>query len=198
MLKKIQGMMLCCVAMTQAEFLIQGSFSVQMPERVFKLADYPVSYESRDPSPYDVSLGYMLSFREMAVMPVMLEGKASTLESYLNAGELESSEIAPFEVLLKPGLRLVDSDVYMIIGYQLGEFTQNVQANGHDLELRVKPNFYGAGYTKMLSDYLDYVVEAKVYYKSTYSYGFDFHAVDWDPNLTISDSRVRVGLRFKV
>lgn len=181
----------------QAEFLVQGSFSVQMNDRMMKLSGYDVSYDKSEISPYDVSVGYMLAFKDVAVMPVMVEGKASTLDSYLNTGDVEVGKLAPLEVLVKPGLRLTGSDIYVILGYQLGDFKQNIE-QGHKVELAVKPNFYGAGYTKMLSDYLDYLAEVKVYYHSSHSYAFDFQKTEFDPQLVISDARVRLGFRFKI
>lgn len=182
----------------QAEFLVQGSFSLQMNDRVMKLSGYDVHYDRTEVSPYDVSFGYMLAFKDVAVMPVMVEGKTTTLDSYLNAQDVAVGKIAPLEVLVKPGLRLTGSDVYVILGYQLGDFTQSIEHEGHTIELAVKPNFYGAGYTKMLSDYLDYLAEVKVYYHSNYSYGFDFQNSEFDSNLVISDARVRFGFRFKI
>lgn len=182
----------------QAEFVAQGSFSVQMHDRIMRFSGYRVNYDRQEASPYDLSFGYLLSFKDVAVMPVMLEGKMTTLESYLNAKDLQKDKIAPLEVLLKPGLRLTDSDVYVIMGYQLGDFRQSIHHDGHDIELSVKPNFYGAGYTRMLSDYLDYLAEVKVYYHSNLSYGIDFQNRELDPNLTIADTRVRFGFRIKL
>ena len=181
-----------------AEFLVQGSFSIQIYDDLAKMSGYNVKYEDKNLSPYDLSVGYMFNFRDVVVMPVMIEGKSTTLESYLNIDEIDSDKIAPLEVLLKPGLRLTDYDVYMILGYQLGSFSQKVEEDGHEFELKVKPNFYGAGCTKGLSDYMDSFTELKVYYQSAHSYGVDLSNLSLDPNLTISDARMRIGLRVKI
>jgi len=183
----------------QAEFVVQGSYSLRMYDNLVKMSGYNVQYDhGYSASPYDISLGYLFNFKDVAVVPVMVEGKVTTVESYLNAKELKSDKIAPLELLIKPGLRLTGSDVYMILGYQMGEFKQSVKVQGHELELRVKPNFYGVGYTKMLSDYLDYLAEVKIYYQSDLSYGVDFEKFEMDPNIKISDARMRLGFRIKV
>ncbi len=181
-----------------AEVLVQGSFSLQVNDSVARLSGYKVSYSEAAKSPYDLSIGYLFSFSDVVVVPVMLEGKATTLESYLNTGDMKASEIAPLEVLLKPGLKLTGSDVYVILGYQLGNFNQKVETGSHSFELKVNPTFYGAGYTKSLSDYLDYLVETKVYYQSAHSYGFNFSDMTIDPNLVVSDAKLRFGIRLKV
>lgn len=186
-----------CAVPVQAEFVLQGSYGVQMSDRIARLSRYEVKYEDVTKSPYDVSMGYLFSFKDVAVMPVMLEGKKTTVESYLNPDKMTKNEIAPLEVLVKPGLRLTDSDVYMILGYQLGTFKQHIETNGHEFELRVKPNFYGVGYAKSLSDYLDYLAEVKVYYHSNHSYAFDFEKGELDSNLVISDTKLRFGFRVK-
>lgn len=182
---------------SQATFLAQGSFSLQVNDSITKLAGYNANYSETAKSPYDLSVGYMLSFRDVVVMPVMIEGKITTLESYLNTDEMEAADIAPLEVLLKPGLKLTASDVYMILGYQLGSFSQKLDSDQHSFELKVNPSFYGAGYASALSDYLDYLVEAKVYYQSAHSYGINFSERTIDPDLVVSDAKVRLGLRLK-
>lgn len=192
-----KSLLLLC-SFTQAEFLVQGSLSLQVYDTVVRMAGYQVDYGEHVPSPYDVSLGYMFTFRNVAVMPVMIEGKATTLESYVNTSELKSEDLAPLEVLLKPGLRLSDIDVYMIMGYQVGNFKQNIEQDGHEFELKMKPNFYGIGYSKEISDYLDYLTELKVYYSSIHSYGIDLENRIVDPDLTISDARVRFGFRVRI
>jgi hypothetical protein len=199
MIRNIKCLALLLVAyFVQAEFLVQGSFSMQVNDHLTRFAGYNVKYVEKNLSPYDLSVGYLFSFKDVAVMPVMVEGKSTTIESYLNIDEIDSNKIAPLEVLLKPGLRLTDSDVYMILGYQLGSFSQRVEQNGHEIELKVKPNFYGAGYTRGLSDYLDYLAEVKVYYQSSYSYGYNFSKLELDNDLVISDARVRFGFRVKI
>lgn len=183
----------CC-----AEFLVQGSYSFQVNDTLSKLSGYDVKYTQEEASPLDISVGYMISFRDIVVMPVMLEGKTTTVESYVNPEKISANDLAPLEVMLKPGLRLTDNDVYMMLGYQVGSFTQHVETEGHAFELNVKPCFYGAGYTKGMSDYLDYIAEVKVYYDSMYSYALDTATMTLDPDLKISDARVRLGFRVKI
>lgn len=195
--KIILSAMIAVTSFIQAEFLLQSSFSVRMYDSVARMSGYNVQYDNKAVSPYDVSLGYMLSFKDVVVMPVMLEAKNTTFESYLNTSEIAPDQIAPLEMLFKPGLRLIDTDVYMILGYQLGDFKQHI-GNTHQFELAVKPNFYGVGYTRMLSEYLDYLAEVKVYYQSEKSYGLDFSNRTLDADLTILDARVRVGFRVKI
>jgi hypothetical protein len=196
----IRNMMIVILSVPflHAEFLVQGSFSFQVNDTITRMSGYPVDYLQASASPYDLSVGYMFSFKDVAVMPVMLEGKSTTIESYLNVDEIAKKDIAPLEVLVKPGLRLANTDVYMIVGYQLGSFSQKVEQEGHEFELKVKPNFYGAGYSKGLSDYLDYLAEVKVYYNSAHSYGVDFSQMTIDPDVVISDARLRFGLRVKI
>ena len=196
-LSLLASMLLTC--MIDASFLAQGSFSLQVNDSLVKLSGYDVKYTDISKSPYDLSVGYLFSFRDVVVMPVMLEGKLTTLESYLNTEEMEAADLAPLEVLLKPGLQLTASDVYVILGYQLGDFKQSLNSEHHEhsFELKVNPTFYGAGYASALSDYMDYVVETKVYYQSGYSYGFDFSEKTFDPDLSLTDARVRLGLRLK-
>jgi hypothetical protein len=184
---------------TEASFIAQGSFSLQVNDSIVKLSGYDVKYTEISKSPYDLSVGYLFSFRDVVVVPVMVEGKLTTLQSYFNTEEMEPADLAPLEVLLKPGLQLTSSDVYMILGYQLGDFKQKVDSelHEHSFELKVNPTFYGAGYASALSDYMDYVVEAKVYYQSGYSYGFDFSDKTFDPDLSLTDAKVRLGLRLK-
>lgn len=186
------------VCFCYAEFLVQGSYSMQVSDKISMMSGYNVQYEQTTKSPYEVSVGYLFSLKDIAVMPVMIEGKSTTFESYLNPEQVGAGELAPLEILLKPGLRLTDSDVYVMLGYQVGDFSQKVDDNGHDLSLSVKPNFYGCGYAKGLSDYLDYLAEIKVYYHAQSSYGIDFQTMELDPNFTISDARLRLGLRVKI
>lgn len=171
---------------------------MQVSDKISMMSGYNVQYEQSTKSPYEVSVGYLFSLKDIAVMPVMIEGKSTTFESYLNPEQVSVGELAPLEILLKPGLRLTDSDVYVMLGYQVGDFSQKVDDNGHDLSLSVKPNFYGCGYAKGLSDYLDYLAELKVYYHAPNSYGIDFQTMEVDPNFTISDARLRLGLRVKI
>lgn len=188
---------LACVL--HAEFLVQGSYSMQINDKVTMMSGYTVKYDQIDAkSRYDLSVGYLFNLRNVAVMPVMLEGKSTTFESYLNPNDVNDDNLAPLELLLKPGLRLTDADVYLMLGYQIGDFSQKVEADGHDLSLTVRPNFYGCGYAKGLSDYLDYLAEVKVYYHSPSSYGIDFETMELDPNFVISDAKLRIGLRVKI
>ena len=189
----------CLLCYSHASFVAQGSFSLQVNDSITKLAGYDVQYTDIAKSPYDLSFGYLFNVRNVLVVPVMLEGKLTTLESYFNTGDMKAADLAPLEVLLKPGLQLTASDVYVILGYQLGDFKQNLDSKSHDhtFELKVNPTFYGAGYASALSDYMDYVVEAKVYYQSGYSYGIDFQNKEIDPNLSVTDAKVRLGLRVK-
>lgn len=184
----------------RADFLVQGCFSFQMPfmDSIGHYSGYKVNLVEEDASPYDVSVGYMFSFRDVAVMPVMIEAKPSTLETYLNPSDVSKADFKPLEILLKPGLHLTNSDVYLMMGYQVGEFKQEAEENEHSLSLKVLPSFYGAGYTKGLSDYLDYLAEVKVYYHSDHAYGVNFESFQMASDFEVSDARVRVGFRFKI
>tara|TARA_B100001115_G_C15742456_1_gene362413 strand:- start:176 stop:799 length:624 start_codon:yes stop_codon:yes gene_type:complete len=197
---RLAGLFALLMNLSVAEFLVQGSYSMQVNDTITRMSGYDVKYSDvgSNVSPYDISLGYMFSFRDVAVMPVMVEGKTTTIESYLNTEAISEENLAPLEVLIKPGLRLTDSDVYFMLGYQLGSFTQKIEVDGHDFELVVKPNFYGVGYSKGLSDYLDYLAEVKVYYQSEHSYAINMDTQEIDPNLVISDAKVRVGLRIRI
>ena len=83
---RLAGLFALLMNLSVAEFLVQGSYSMQVNDTITRMSGYDVKYSDvgSNVSPYDISLGYMFSFRDVAVMPVMVEGKTTTIESYLN------------------------------------------------------------------------------------------------------------------
>lgn len=202
MLYKSKTIIVACSLLTtfvNAQFLVQGSYGAQVPSTLMLMSGCTVDYEDLNEtgSPYDLSVGYMINFKNIMVMPVMVESNLSFLSSDQES-ELNKATSIPFEFLVKPGLRLDSSDLYVMMGYKFNSLDQNITSEEHKVNVDAQPCFYGVGYSHALSEYLDYMAEVKVYYHSAYPYAFNTESLDFDDEVTITDARVRLGVRVRV
>ena len=180
-----------------ANVLFQGSVSMQVNDQIAGLSGLKIDYQDKKTSAYDLAAGYLFSIKDVVVVPVMVEGKIDTLKSYLDPESISEEAPAPLELAFKPGLRLTDSDIYLMLGCQVGDFKQNEEQKGYHIDIKIKPSFYGVGYTKGLSDYLDYITELKMYFDSEKTFGLDTDNRTIADDFTVVDSRIRLGLRLK-
>ena len=104
------NLLMCMLAAcsAQATFLAQGSFSLQVDDSIARISGYNVNYSQTAKSPYDVSFGYLFSFRDVVVVPVMLEGKFTTLESYFNTEDMQAEDFE--NIICDQGHRLDDCE----------------------------------------------------------------------------------------
>ena len=84
------------------------------------------------------------------------------------------------------------------MGFQLRGFKQTISDKDHNFSLEVRPNFYGVGYSKSLSEYFDYITEFKFYYQSAKAYAVNNETMSVDDGLKVTDASCRVGLRLRV
>lgn len=187
--------LLCQLA--SAQFLVQASYGQQISPTLVRMSGYNVDFEDGGASPYDVGVGYMFNFKNMLVMPVVLEANPESLSALSSYDEAKVSLTSrPLELHLKPGLRFDEHELYGMVGFQLGQFSQAVSGESHNFELTILPNFYGAGYSHSVSEFFDYLAEVKFYYKSAQAYALDNSQLD--DSLEIVDASCRFGLRLKL
>ena len=76
-MKKIITLLLA-TNLSAAQVLLQASYGTQLSPSIIRMAGYYVQFDQQMTSPYDVGLGYMFNFKNMFVLPVMLEGLGFT------------------------------------------------------------------------------------------------------------------------
>lgn len=195
---RYKTLLLLLTSFANAQILLQASYGQQVSPSFVRMSGYQVDYQQQDRSPYDVGIGYMLSFKDMFVMPVMLEANPVSLANLYDKEAVTNLVQSPLELLLKPGVKFDEHEVFGLVGYQLGDFSQVIANDQHRFEVGLMPNFYGAGYSKAISEYLDYTAEVKVYYQSERIYGIDPSGEDLDKSFRITDSACRLGLRVRI
>jgi hypothetical protein len=182
----------------QAEFLVQASVGQQVSSSVVRMSGYQVDYDSSERSPYDVGVGYILSLKDFLVLPVVLEANPVSLSNIYDQDVVTEIMHSPLELHLKPGIQFDDYQVNALVGFELGQFEQKLDSSRHEFKLGLLPSFYGAGFSRALSEYMDYFAELQIYYQSELPYAIDLEAAELDKSLKVVDSSIRLGLRVRV
>ncbi|MDC3180990.1 hypothetical protein OAT84_02480 [Gammaproteobacteria bacterium] len=181
-----------------AEFLVQASFGQQLSQSIVRMSGYQVSYNNDERSPYDIGVGYILNLKDILVMPVVFETNPATLPSVYDQDAMTDLIKSPLELHLKPGIKVDDYQFNAVVGFDLGQFEQQLDCDVHAFKLGLIPSFYGAGFSRSLSEYLDYFAELKVYYHSQLPYAMSLETRSLDESLSIVDTVYRLGLRVRV